>query len=82
MQNKVKSKNINARKRGIRLKTALDIQRFLAKIINGVFRDEVDTLKGTKLAYICNVMLKSQELGQMEERMEERIKALEQGKQN
>lgn len=61
-------------KRSIRLRTALDVRRLLAKLINGMYRDEIDTNKGTKIAYLCNVMLKAQELSEIEAR----LKALEQ----
>lgn len=61
------------KKRSIRLRTALDVRRLLSKLINGMYRDEIDTLKGTKIAYLCNVMLKAQELSEIESR----LKALE-----
>ena len=68
------------RKRSIRLKTVFDVNRFLAKLINGVYRDEIDPSKGTKLAYLCGVMLRAFELSDLEQRiatLEESARILE-----
>lgn len=61
------------KRRSIRLRTALDVRKLLSKLINGMYRDEIDDTKGTKIAYLCNVFLKSHEISEIESR----LKALE-----
>ncbi len=70
------SEALPPRKRSVRLKTAFDVQRFLAKLVNGVYRDEIEPGKSTKIGYLLGVMLRSQELGDIEAR----LTALEQNK--
>lgn len=57
------------KKRSIRLRSALDVRKLLSKLINGTYRDEIDTLKATKIAYLCNVFLKSHEISEIESRL-------------
>ncbi len=57
------------KKRSIRLRSALDVRRLLSKLINGTYRDEIDTTKATKIAYLCNVFLKSHEISEIESRL-------------
>jgi hypothetical protein len=65
----VKKGPIPPRKRPIPLRNTFDVSRFLAKLINGVYRDEIEDSKGTKLAYLCGVMLKALELSDFERRL-------------
>lgn len=43
-------------KRGVRLKSLLDIRRFMARIANQLNRDVIDAGKARTLAYICSIM--------------------------
>ena len=57
------------KRRSIRLRTALDIRKLLSKLINGMYRDEIDDTKGKNIAYLCNVFLKSHEISEIETRL-------------
>jgi len=46
-------------KRNIRLRTSGDVSHFLAKLINGVWRGEVEPARAGKLAYMANILLAS-----------------------
>jgi hypothetical protein len=59
-----------------RLKTFMDVRRYLASLINRVEADEVTAEKAGRLTYICNVLLRAIECGQLEN-MEHRLLALE-----
>jgi hypothetical protein len=57
--------------RAIRLKSSSDINRFLAKVINELYRDKMTPQKAGKLGFLCNVMLHSFECVDFAERLEE-----------
>lgn len=48
-----------AGKRNIRLRTSGDVSHFLARLINGVWRGEVEPARAGKLAYMANILLAS-----------------------
>jgi len=58
------------RHRGVRLQTASDIRRLLAKMINGTLRDEVSSDKLRAISYATSMLLKSVELGELTDRLE------------
>jgi hypothetical protein len=57
------------RPRSIRLRTAFDVNRLLAKTINGLLRNEIPEGKAGKIGFLCGVMLKSFEVSQIEQRL-------------
>lgn len=63
------SNKINVKRRGVRLRTALDIQRALSRCYNGVLQGTLDPAIGARLAYIATVMLKCVELTGIEARL-------------
>jgi len=66
--NKEKTRDPSPR-RGVRLKSALDVQRLLARTINRLLRDEIGESKATKVAYMANILLKAIEVGELEQKV-------------
>ncbi len=58
-------------KRAIRLKSIFDINRLLARTVNQLIRGQIEETKAGKIGYLCNVMLKSFELTELERRIGE-----------
>lgn len=58
-----------SRRRPIRLHTAADARRFLSKLMNGVFRNEIDSGKAARLGYLAGILLKSIETADIERRL-------------
>lgn len=56
--------------RSIRLKNAGDINRFLARVINELYRDKISPQKAGKLGFLCNVMLHSIDTQETEKRLD------------
>lgn len=54
-----------------RLKSMNDVRIFLADLLNRANRDEVDIAKASKLAYICQVLARIIEGGELEQRLTE-----------
>jgi len=53
-----------------RLKTAADLRRYLANLINRVESGEIETDKAGKLGYLSNIMLRVMETSDIEKRLE------------
>ena len=62
--------------RSIKLQTESDVNRFLAKVINMLNRDQIDPNKASRLGYLCNLLIS----GLRSKDLEERISKLEDGK--
>ena len=67
-----------AGKQHISLTTIGEASQFLAKIINQVYRDEMDKNKASKLGYLVNLFISSVK----ESDLEKRVQALEESKEN
>ena len=73
------AKPIAKKKRALskrRLKTMADVRRFLADVINKLNRDEIDIHKAKGLGYLCQILIKSIEGSDLENRVLELEKAL------
>jgi hypothetical protein len=57
------------RRRPIRLHSAGDARRFLSKLINGVFRNEIDSGTAARLGYLAGILLKTIETSDIEQRL-------------
>ena len=60
-----------------RLKSMVDLRRFLADVTNRLNRDEIDPAKAGKLGYLCQILARIIESGDIEKRLthiEETIK--------
>lgn len=55
--------------RSIKLQTESDVNRFLAKVINMLNRDEIDPAKAGRLGYLCNLLVSGLRSQDLEERM-------------
>jgi len=55
--------------RSIKLQTESDVNRFLAKVINMLNRDEIDPTKAGRLGYLCNLLISGLRSQNLEERM-------------
>lgn len=65
-----------SRKRPIRLHTAADARRFLSKLMNGVFRNQIDSAKAARLGYLAGILLRTIETADLERRLAELENAL------
>ena len=65
------------KKRSVRLKSICDVNRFLAKIINMLNRDEINAQKAGRLGYLCNLLIGGLKDGDIEERICELEKMVE-----
>lgn len=63
-------------KRPIRLRTACDARKFIAKLMNGVYRDQIDPNRAGRLGYLAGVFLRSLEVSDLEKRLAELEKVL------
>ena len=54
----------------VRLKTVNDVSVYLAQLINQLRRDEVTESKAGKIGYLCNLLQRSLETGDLERRLE------------
>jgi hypothetical protein len=59
-----------------RLKTAVDLRRYLANLINRVESGEIETDRAGKLGYLANILLRVIEHSDLEERIEKLEKQL------
>lgn len=59
--------------RSVQLQTISDVNRFLAKIINLLYRDEIEQSKAGRLGYLSNLLIS----GLRDQDLEERVKKLE-----
>lgn len=59
--------------RSVQLKSVADVNRFLAKLVNMVNRNEIDPIKATKICYVCNSLAS----GLRRQDLEDRISKLE-----
>ena len=57
-------------KRNVKLKTIGDASSFLSKVINQVYRDELETSKASKLGYLVNILIGSIKDSEIERRLE------------
>jgi hypothetical protein len=62
-----------------RLKSMEDVRRFLADVINQTNRDEIDPAKASKLGYLCQIIARVIEGGEIEKRVSELEKQLSKG---
>jgi hypothetical protein len=63
-------------KRPIRLRTASDARKFIAKILNNLYRETLDPNRAARLGYLAGIFLKSIEVADLEKRLAELEKAL------
>jgi hypothetical protein len=65
-----KVKDTHPPQRSVRIKTASDINRLLAKVINDLIRNKIGENKAGKIGYLANIMLHSFETQEFEKRLE------------
>lgn len=68
---KEKDRDTHPLERPTRLKDANDIQRLIARVINDLLRNRIDSTKAGKVGYLCNIMLHSLETQELQRRIEE-----------
>jgi len=63
---------VNEKKpRTVRLRSVHDINRMLARTINQLVRSEIEESKAGKVGYLCNIMIRSFEVCDIEKRLVE-----------
>ena len=67
-----------ANKRHIRLSSARDVHKLLSKMINERRRKEIDTLECRDIGYLAKILLDSIEAGELEDRIANLERLLEQ----
>lgn len=69
MQNNHKDTDTLPRKRLPRMKSAGDVHHFLARIIRELYRGEIEESRASKIGYLCNILLKAIDEGDLEKRI-------------
>ena len=64
-------RNFPLGKRSVKLQTARDVRKFLAKLINVTARNDIDPDKAARLGYLAGILLKSIETSDIEGRLAE-----------
>lgn len=57
--------------RSIKLQSESDVNRFLAKVICMLNRDEIDPTKASRLGYLCNLLMSGLRRNNLEDRVAE-----------
>ncbi|MGH7800481.1 MAG: hypothetical protein ACREOW_07605 [Thermodesulfobacteriota bacterium] len=57
--------------RRVHLTRPQDVRRLLSRIINMVLNDEIEVNRANCIGQLCNTLLKSMEMGDLENRLEE-----------
>jgi len=68
---------MSGKKRAIRLKSIHDVNRFIAKVINMLNRDEIDATKAGRFGFLCNILIAGLREGELEDRIAELEKVVE-----
>lgn len=76
-ENRVDTDPVGPKKRPVRLRSARDTRKFLAKIANQLYRGEIQEGRAGRLAYILTALLRSIETDVLERRIEELEQRLE-----
>ena len=63
--------------RAIRLRSAFDVRRLLARLITQTLRDEIEDSKSTKVGYLCGVLLRAIEMSELELRLKKLEEAVQ-----
>ena len=58
-------------KNNVRINDADGVRRLLQRTINALLDDEISESKARAIGYLCNITLKSLEVGELEERITE-----------
>lgn len=58
-------------KNNVRINDADGVRRLLQRTINALLDDEISESKARAIGYLCNIMLKAFEVGELEERLTE-----------
>ncbi len=53
----------------VRVNSAAGVNRLLQRVINALIRDEMKQGKAKTIGYLCNIILKSLEIGELEDRL-------------
>ncbi len=58
-------------KNNVRINNPDGVRRLLQRVINSLLNDEISENKARAIGYLCNIMLKAFEVGELEERLTE-----------
>lgn len=58
-------------KNNVRVNSADGVNRLLQRVINALLNDEITENKARTIGYLCNIILKGLEVGELEERITE-----------
>jgi len=58
-------------KNNVRVNSPDGVNRLLQRVINALLDDEITENKARTIGYLCNIMLKAFEVGELEERLTE-----------
>ena len=58
-------------KNNVRINNPDGVRRLLQRVINSLLNDEISENKARAIGYLCNITLKSLEVGELEERITE-----------
>lgn len=57
-------------KNNVRLNNPQGVNRLLQRVINALIQGEIEESKAKTVGYLCNIVLKSLEAGELQERIE------------
>lgn len=63
-------------KNDVRLNSPQGVNRLLSRVANALIQDEIPESRARAITYVCTVILRSQELGELEERLIELEEAI------
>lgn len=66
--------------RNVRINSPQGINRLLQRVINGLIQDEITEERARAIGYLCNIMIKGLEVGELDARLTEIEEALSNGK--
>lgn len=58
-------------KNNVRINSPQGVNRLLQRVINALIQGEMEEDKARTIGYLCNIVLKSLEAGELQERIEE-----------
>ena len=64
-------KTYSSAQRGVYLRKPDDVRKMLSRIANEVLKDQLAESKARTVSYVCTVLLKSMEAGDLEQRLSE-----------
>lgn len=63
-------------KNNVRINSPQGVNRLLQRVVNALLNDEIGEGKARTIGYLCNIVLKGLEVGELEDRLQELEKTI------